>query len=138
MQLTIFTDYGLRSLMYLELHKDRMCSVKEIADHYGISRNHLVKVVHRLGQLGFVETSKGKGGGIRMTLDAGKLRLGDLVKALEPSMNVVECFDRENNTCRITNTCQLKHYFFEAGRAFLDTMNQHTLADAVANRNMFE
>ncbi len=137
MQLTIFTDYGLRSLMYLELHKDRMCSVKEIAEHYGISRNHLVKVVHRLGQLGFVETSKGKGGGIRMTLDASTLRLGDLVKALEPSMNVVECFDHVNNTCRITNSCQLKHYFYEARKAFLDTMNQHTLADTVENRNMF-
>jgi Rrf2 family nitric oxide-sensitive transcriptional repressor len=123
--------------MYLELHRERMCSVKEIAGHYGISRNHLVKVVHRLGQLGFVETSKGKGGGIRLTLDARTLRLGDLVKALEPSMNVVECFDHNTNTCKITGACQLKHYFYEARQAFLDTMNKHTLADTVENKHLF-
>ncbi len=84
MQLTIFTDYGLRSLMFLAAQPDKVCSVREIADHYGISRNHLVKVVHRLAQLGYITSSKGKGGGIRLACDANKLKIGDLVRKLEP------------------------------------------------------
>ncbi len=137
MQLTIFTDYGLRSLMYLAAHRDRMCSVREVAEHYGISRHHLVKVVHRLGQLGYIDSAKGKGGGIQLACDAKKLKLGDLVRALEPNMDMVECFNRDTNTCRITNACQLKHYLFEAQRSFVDTLNRYTLADTVKNEGLF-
>ncbi|HPB89946.1 MAG: Rrf2 family transcriptional regulator [Rugosibacter sp.] len=136
MQLTSFTDYGLRSLMYLAACTDRLSSVKEIADYYGISRNHLVKVVHRLAQLGYIETSKGKGGGIRLAWDARKMRMGDLVTALESSMNIAECFNRDTNTCQITNACQLKHYLYEASRAFTDVLNQYTLADAIKNKTL--
>ena len=90
MQLTVFTDYGLRSLMFLAAQPDKVCSVREISEHYGISRNHLVKVVHRLAQLGYISSSKGKGGGIRLACDAHKLKLGDLVRKLEPNMQIVE------------------------------------------------
>lgn len=138
MQLTIFTDYGLRTLMFLAAHKDRLCSVKEIAEAYDISRNHLVKVVHRLGQLGFVDSTKGKGGGIRLAKNADKLKLGDLVKALEPNMDIVECFNRDTNTCRIVTGCQLKHYLFEARQGFVTELNRHTLADTVKNSIIFE
>lgn len=131
MQLTSFTDYGLRSLMYLAGQPDKLCSVKEISDHYGISRNHLVKVVHRLSQLGYIISSKGKGGGIRLAKEADNLRLGDLVKQLEPNMTLVECFNPETNSCKITKSCQLKHYLFEANESFINTMNKHTLADIV-------
>lgn len=134
MQLTIFTDYGLRSLIYLASQPDRLCSVKEISEHYGISRNHLVKVVHRLAQLGYIASSKGKGGGIRLAGDPGNTRLGELVKQLEPNMNLVECFNHATNTCRITNTCQLKHYLYEASGAFVKTLNAYTLADVVKNK----
>lgn len=137
MQLTSFTDYGLRSLMYLAACTDRLSSVKEIADYYGISRNHLVKVVHRLAQLGYIETSKGKGGGIRLAWDARKMLMGDLVTALESSMNIAECFNRDTNTCQITNACQLKHYLYEASRAFTDVLNQYTLADSIKNKTLF-
>lgn len=137
MQLTIFTDYGLRSLMYLAAHPDRRCSVREVAEHYGISRNHLVKVVHRLAQLGYIDTSKGKGGGIKIAQRADKLKLGDLVRALEPNMDIVECFNKDTNSCRITNGCQLKHYLFDAKQAFLASLNSHTLADAVKNKRLF-
>lgn len=130
MQLTQFTDYGLRSLMYLAAEPGRLCSVREISEHYGISRNHLVKVVHRLSQLGYVVSSKGKGGGIRLAEHAGDLKLGDLVEALEPNMNLAECFDAETNTCRITSVCRLKHSLFEARKAFLESLNSHTLKDA--------
>lgn len=133
MQLTIFTDYGLRSLMYLAACPDRLCSVREIADHYGVSYNHLVKVAHRLSQLGYIQSVKGKGGGIKLAGDAMTLRLGDLVKTLEPNMHIVECFDRDTNTCRITGTCRLKHYLFDAAGAFIESLNGHTLADTVKN-----
>lgn len=137
MQLTIFTDYGLRSLMFLAKQPDRLCSVREIADHYGVSYNHLVKVVHRLSQLGYVHSVKGKGGGISLAEDALALKLGDLVQALEPNMDVVECFNRDTNTCRITDTCKLKHYLFDASKAFLASLNKHTLADTVQSAGMF-
>lgn len=132
MQLTIFTDYGLRSLMYLAAQPDKLCSVREIAEHYGISRNHLVKVVHRLSQLGYITSSKGKGGGIRLAKNSTKLKIGDLVQSLEPHMHMVECFSKETNTCKIVNSCQLKHYLFEASKSFIDTLNNYTLADAAS------
>lgn len=137
MQLTLFTDYALRSLMFLAAHPDKISSVKEIAEHYGISRNHLVKVVHKLAQLDYIESSKGKGGGIRLARDAKNIRLGDLVKQLEP-MKIVECFDNKTNTCRMTNSCQLKHYLHEAGQSFIATINKYTLADTVKDRTFFE
>ena len=117
--------------MFLAAHPDRMSSVKEIAEHFDISRNHLVKVVHRLSQLTYIETVKGKGGGIKIAKDATKLRLGDLISELEPNMNMVECFDPKTNTCRITQSCQLKHYLFEATTSYIDVLNQYTLADTI-------
>lgn len=137
MQLTIFTDYGLRTLMFLTAHPARTSSVREIADYYGISYNHLVKVTHRLAQLGFITSTKGKGGGLKISPQAEKLRLGDLVQALEPNMDVVECFNRDTNTCRITTSCQLKHYLFDAQQSFIASLNKHTLADTVQNRKLF-
>ncbi len=137
MHLTIFTDYGLRTLMFLAAHPERLCSVKEVAEAYGISRNHLVKVVHRLAQLGYIESSKGKGGGIKLALPPEKLKLGDLVRALEPNMNIVECFNRDTNTCRITGSCQLKHYLFDAKQAFLSSLDERTLADTIFSFGKF-
>lgn len=137
MQLTIFTDYGLRSLMYLAAQPDKLCSVREIAEHYGISRNHLVKVIHRLVQLGYIISSKGKGGGIRLAVKPQTMRLGDLVKQLEPHMSLVECFSAATNTCKIVSNCQLKHYLHEASVSFVETLNRYTLADTVKNPNLF-
>lgn len=137
MQLTVFTDYGLRSLMYLAANPDRLCSVKEIAEHYGISRHHLVKVVHRLVQLEYVASTKGKGGGIRLARAPQDLKLGDLVRKLEPHMNMVECFDKDANTCRVASHCTLKHFIFDASKAFIDALNAHTLAETVTNRDLF-
>lgn len=137
MQLTVFTDYGLRSLMYLAANPKKLCSVREISDHYGISRNHLVKVVHRLAQLGYIQSSKGKGGGIRLAHAPETLRLGDVVRTLEPNMHLVECFDAATNRCTVTNACRLKHYLMRANTAFIDSLNSHTLADAVKGAALF-
>lgn len=136
MQLTMFTDYGLRTLMFLAAHPERLCSVKEVSEAYSISRHHLVKVVHRLSQLGYIDSSKGKGGGIRLAKAPEKLKLGELIMALEPNMNIVECFDAATNTCRIGSACQLRHYLSDASRAFLSSLDRHTLADAIAGRRV--
>ncbi len=123
--------------MFLAGQPERLCNVREIAEHYGVSYNHLVKVVHKLAQLGYIESVKGKGGGIRLAKNAEKLKLGELVRALEPNMNIVECFDRETNTCRISNACDLKHYLFDAQKAFIASLDKYTLADTVKNKAMF-
>ncbi len=137
MQLTVFTDYGLRSLMYLAANAGKQCSVRDIAEHYGISRNHLVKVIHRLAQLGYITSSKGKGGGIQLAHAPQTLHLGDLVMVLEPNMNLVECFNAETNTCTVVSACTLKHFLVKANKAFIDTLNTYTLADAVVNKALF-
>jgi Rrf2 family nitric oxide-sensitive transcriptional repressor len=136
MQLTRFTDYSLRTLMYLAARPAEMSSVKAIADHYGISRNHLVKVIHCLAKLGYIETTKGRGGGIRIARGAESLRLGDLVVQLEPNMTLVECFDPETNSCRITSSCRLKHYLSQASRSFIESLNRYTLADTLFEGNV--
>lgn len=137
MQLTSFTDYGLRCLMYLSAQPERICSVREISEHYGVSRNHLVKVVHRLAQLGYVISSKGKGGGIMLAAPAESIRLGDVVRALEPNMHIVECFDKTSNGCTVVSGCNLRHYLHAASEGFIASLNDHSLADAVKSKRSF-
>lgn len=137
MQLTIFTDYGLRTLIYVAADPERRCSVREVAEHYGISRNHLVKVVHHLALRGYLDSSKGKGGGIQLAKAPETLKIGDVVRDLEPNMQMAECFNRETNSCRISSNCQLKHYLMEATNAFIATLNRYTLADAVQDKSLF-
>lgn len=137
MQLTLFTDYSLRTLMYLSVNKDRLCTVKEIAKGYNISRNHMVKVVHNLAKCGFVETSKGKGGGIRLLKEPEEVNLRDVITMLEPNLSLVECFSPESNSCCIVPACGLKGIMKEALGAFLDTLDKYTLADTVAKPRLF-
>lgn len=120
--------------MYLAARPDEMSSVKQISEHYGISRNHMVKIAHRLSQLGYIETAKGKGGGVKIAKNSELLRLGDLIAEFEPNMYLVECFDAKTNTCLITGTCQLKHYLAEATKNFITTMNKYTLADTIQGK----
>lgn len=136
MHLTLFTDFALRTMMYLTASPEKPSSVKEIAEYYGVSRNHLVKVVHRLGTLGFIETTKGRGGGIRLSVDPMTIRLGDIVQQLE-NMEIVECFNCDTNSCRISETCRLKNYLYEAGQSFIRTLNKYSLQDAVTSWGQF-
>lgn len=136
MQLTFFTDYSLRTLMYLLKKGDQRSSVKEISEYYDISHNHLIKVAHRLSMLGYVQTTKGKGGGLKITPGIETQRLGDLIAQLEPHMDMVECFNKTTNTCRITDSCKLKHYLLKATKAFISTLNEYTLADTIENKNV--
>ena len=131
MQITLFTDYGLRTLMWLASHSDRTSSIREIAEHHHISYNHLAKVARRLVELGYIHSVKGKGGGLTLAGDISLLRLGDLVLALEANMHIAECFDPETNTCRLTQSCRLKHFLYEARDAFVASLNKYTLADCL-------
>ena len=131
MQLTQFTDYSLRVLIYLaRLPEPGMATVPEIAEHYGISRNHLVKVVNNLATHGFIMTTRGKGGGMQLARPARTIGVGEVVRLTEPNMNLVECFDLKASQCRIVRGCFLKAILHEARRSFLATLDRYTLADA--------
>jgi Rrf2 family nitric oxide-sensitive transcriptional repressor len=131
MQLTNFTDYGIRCLIYLASNQDKISSVKEIALYHNLSTNHLVKIVHKLVQLGYISSRKGKGGGIKLASSPSQIKLGDIIEQLEPSMDIVECFNLSTNRCRIIKSCNLKHYLKEANTSFIRTLNNYTLDDAM-------
>lgn len=129
MHLTSFSDYTLRVLLYLAVHRDRPVSVREVSQAYGVSSHHLVKVVQRLVEHELVETTRGRMGGLRLTASPADINVGAVVRLTEPHMDLVECFDRRSNTCPIDRACGLKRVLEDARRAFLDTLNAHTLAD---------
>ncbi len=131
MRLTRFADYSLRVLMHLAITPDRLCTVKEVAQNYQISQNHLVKIVNNLSHLGYIESRKGKGGGIRLLKEADSINLCDLIVNLEPNLNLVECFDDRTNTCNIAGACGLKNILHESMKSFTDTLGNYTLADTV-------
>lgn len=108
MRLTRFTDCSLRVLIYLGVTEDRSVTVNELAQAYGISRNHLVKIVHHLGTLGYIETMRGKNGGMRLARDAAEIHLGDVVRKFEEDMTIVECFNARTSTCSIEPACALQ------------------------------
>ena len=134
MQLTAYTDYVLRVLMYLAVHEDRLVTIAEMASTYDISKNHLMKIVHQLGQKGFIETVRGRGGGLRLSQPPERLALGQIVRRMEPHFNIVECFDPTTNRCPITPACGLSHVLIEARDAFLAVLDRYTLADLVPDK----
>lgn len=137
MQLTTYTDFGLRVLIYLACADDG-ATVAEIAEQYAISRNHLVKVVHRLSQLGYIQTERGRSGGIRLAQAPNKIRLGKVVRDLESNRALVECFTPGTNTCPIAPVCGLKGVLLQAEAAFQHVLDDHTLADVVVDRKSLQ
>jgi len=131
MQLTRYTDYSLRVLAYLSLKNDCAVTISEIANYYNISRNHLVKVVHHLASTGFINTTRGKGGGIRLAHKPESICIGDVVRQTEPNFDIVECFNSKNQPCIIEPLCALKMSLYEASQSFLAVLDKYTLADAV-------
>lgn len=136
MQLTLYTDYSLRVLLHLSINADTALTINEIAEFYHISRNHLVKVVHNLAQKGFVHTTRGKGGGIRLARRPVDITVGEVVRHTEPNFHVVECFDGEAIACRAVAICRLKGILGEAMESFLAVLDRYTIADLVKNRDI--
>ncbi len=128
MRLTFHTDYALRMLIFLALREGEQTTIREIAEAYGISRNHLMKVAHKLQQQGYLHTTRGRGGGLSLARPAQDIRLGRLVKAMEPDLALAECFGPDNQ-CVITPHCRLKGVLGKALKSFLDTLDEHTLAE---------
>jgi len=131
MRLTQYTDYSLRVLMYLGLKQDELSTIKEIAARYSISENHLMKVVHQLGKHGFVETLRGRNGGMRLARAPQHINVGDVVRKCEDDMRVVECFNAKTNTCPIVDVCGLAGVVNEALDAMLAVFDKKTLADVL-------
>lgn len=131
MRLTQYTDFSLRVLIYLALRRGERCRIRDIADSYGISRNHLMKVVQQLASSGFVRATRGAGGGIELDRDPKAVRISDVVREMEPDFAMVECL-RPGNACVVTSTCRLPPMLQQATQAYLDVLDQYTLADLIA------
>ncbi len=130
MRLSLFSDYSLRVLMFAAL-KGETFSLSEAAEAYDISRHHLVKVVNFLAKLGYLETRRGRGGGIILGMPPKDIRIGMVVRRTEDTPFIVECFDKQNNTCAINGSCRLKGALAQAVNAFYETLDRHTLHDFV-------
>lgn len=133
MRLTAFTDYTLRTLMYLGLNQDRLVTINDIADLHIISKNHLMKVVHQLGLTGVVDTVRGRNGGLRLKVEPGKINIGDVVRQTESDFFMAECFDRSSNTCAYAPGCELKKVLGSATAAYLAVLDGVTLQDLIAH-----
>ncbi|SFM68692.1 RrF2 family transcriptional regulator [Marinobacter zhejiangensis] len=128
MHITRYTDYSLRVLIYLALQPDKLVTIQEISDSYSVSKNHLMKVVHQLNKKGYIETVRGKNGGMRLSKAPGDINVGLLVRETEQDLELVECFS-SGSQCTITPVCGLKGILSEALQAFLATLDKYTLAD---------
>lgn len=130
MRLTKYTDYGLRVLMYLGVRRGSLVTIREIAGGYGISRNHVMKVVNALGHHGYIDTIRGKGGGIRLNRDPESINVGELVRRMESDFELVECFGA-GNRCILAGCCVLPAAIDQALAAFLSVLDRYTLADLI-------
>ncbi|NYI00562.1 RrF2 family transcriptional regulator [Cupriavidus plantarum] len=130
MKLTDYTDYALRTLIYIAVHPDGLVTIQQIADSFGIPKNHLIKIVHRLGQEGFLLTLRGRSGGIQLARPASQIGVGAVIRTMEPDFGIVECF-RTGNECLITPVCGLRGVLHEALQAYFDVLDRHTLEDLV-------
>lgn len=135
MRLTMYTDFSLRVLMYIG-SKDKMelSTIQEISTAYGISKNHLMKVTYDLGKLGFIETIRGRGGGIRLALTPEEINIGEVIRLTEDDFNLVECFNCTTNLCVITPVCKLRSILHQALASYIAVLDQYTLQDLLGNK----
>ncbi len=128
MHITRYTDYSLRVLIYLATNDEQLSTISDIAKSYGISKNHLMKIVQQLNLQGYLLAIRGKNGGIRLDRPANEINIGRLVRDIENKSKLVECFGEENQ-CVITPSCQLKRIFAEAQESFFKSLDAYTLED---------
>jgi Rrf2 family transcriptional regulator, nitric oxide-sensitive transcriptional repressor len=130
MQLTLFTDYALRTLIYLGLRDhDSVVTVQEISDAYGLSRHYMMKVTHELARHGWVDSTRGRSGGISLAVDLRGLTLGEVVRSTEPHTGVLDCVNQSDSDCTIHGPCRLRGILAEAQREFDRVLDRYTVAD---------
>ena len=134
MRLTFSTDYALRLLMLVGLETEHLVTIEEVADRFGISKNHLMKVAYQLGQAGYLETVRGRNGGLRLGKAPSQIVVGEVVRRMEPDFAVVEC-QNPAGYCKITPSCVLRSAMREAVQAFLDKLDQYTLEDLLRTKS---
>jgi len=132
MRLTVYSDYALRLLMYAALRPGELVTIQQVADAYGISRNHLMKVAFELGRYGFLETVRGRRGGVRLARPPEKIGLGEVVRRTEDDFILVECFGAADG-CVLSGPCRLKGALARALKAYLAVLDDYTLADLTQN-----
>lgn len=130
MRLTLHTDYALRVLIFVALRGGTLSTISEISDHFGISRGHLMKVVHRLGRAGHLQTVRGKNGGLRLARPPSRLKVGDVVRDMEPEHSVLGCLE-SSGYCRIERHCVLRGAMRDATDAFFAVLDRYTVADLI-------
>lgn len=129
MRLAEYTDYTLRVLMFCASNPDRLVTIAELADHHGVSKNHLMKIVNDLGHQGILENTRGRGGGVRLLKKPKDIRIGDVIRQSETDFRLVECFDSGTNLCTLTPSCRLKRLLDQALKAYFKELDGATLAD---------
>lgn len=134
MRLTVYADFSLRLLIYLAIRDEGLSTIPNVAKSYGISRNHLVKVAHRLGLEGYIITTRGMNGGLRLARSAEEINVGEVVRCMEPDMALVPCMHPVNSACPIVPACSLRDAMEEARSAFLKVLDGYTLADLAKPR----
>ncbi len=128
MRLTTMTDYAMRLLMYVAQHPDRLCTISEVAGAYDISEAHLMKITYRLGRSGWLETVRGKGGGMRLAAAPGEISLGAVVRSMESDFDIVDCF-ASDTACMLSGQCRLSGIVTGALQSFMRHLDGYTLAD---------
>ena len=134
MKLTSYTNYALRSLQFAALHAPHLVRVDDVVRVHGLARPHIVKIVHALGQAGYLETVRGRGGGFRLARPADQINVGAVVRLMEGPLDIVECFNPEQNTCPLIGICRLSRALQTATQAFLAVLDDLSIADIAANR----
>lgn len=136
MRLTQYSNFALRTLQYVALHDPALVTVDDVARAHRISKAHLVKVAHELGQRGYVQTIRGRNGGMRLARPAEQITVGEIVRWTEAPLELVECFNPETNTCPLEGVCHLSRGIQRALRAFLSVLDDLTIADITLNRTI--
>jgi len=137
-RMTYHTDYAIRMLIYVALKPDGLSTVNEIAQSYGLSRNHLLKVALTLRKLGLIESMRGRSGGIRLAKSAEQINVGTIVRATEEDFSLVECMQATGGLCVISPVCRLKGMFAEALQSYLAVLDGYTLADVIHNKGALQ
>lgn len=134
MNVSMHADYAFRVLMYLALNGRDLVQISTISEAYGISENHVTKVIQRLSKFGYVEAIRGRHGGVRLIQAPENVNLGRVFRQMEPNIDLLECFDHATNSCPIIRVCGLSHVFSHALDAFLKVLDQSTLSSVLVNK----